>query len=247
MGVGASLSEARQLAGTTVGQLSRTTRIREAIIYGIERDDFSGCGGDFYARGHIRALAAALGLDPEAVVREFDEVHAGAQQPVRASAVFKAENSVMVRDRRSPNWTTAMAVALGIVVIFGVVRVMGGPEESEVGRTAVQVSPLVSPTPPPTRAAQRAPVQQATAMVVVKATARKSSWLDVRDAKGRRIFEGTIKRGKSATWKSPDQVKIMVGRRGAVRLEVNGKDAGVLAGSGETARRTFGPGSPRPR
>ena len=35
--------------------------IRKTIISGIEGDDYSACGGDFYTRGHIRAIARAVG------------------------------------------------------------------------------------------------------------------------------------------------------------------------------------------
>jgi hypothetical protein len=41
------------------------THIGETIIRGIEEDDFAACGGDFYARGHIRAIARAAGVDGE--------------------------------------------------------------------------------------------------------------------------------------------------------------------------------------
>ena len=63
MSIGAALAEARQRAGLTVAQVSERTRIRETIIRGIEDDDYSACGGDFYARGHIRAIAKVVGTD----------------------------------------------------------------------------------------------------------------------------------------------------------------------------------------
>ena len=63
--IGEVLAAARSQAGLTITQVSQRTRIRETIIGGIERDDFSGCGGDFYARGHIRAIARAVGADGE--------------------------------------------------------------------------------------------------------------------------------------------------------------------------------------
>ena len=56
--IGESLADARRQAGLTVSQVSQQTRIRESIIRDIEQDDFSACGGDFYARGHIRSIAA---------------------------------------------------------------------------------------------------------------------------------------------------------------------------------------------
>jgi cytoskeletal protein RodZ len=65
--IGEDLAEARRRAGLTVTQVSQQTRIRETIIRAIERDDYSACGGDFYARGHIRAIAWAAGADPEPI------------------------------------------------------------------------------------------------------------------------------------------------------------------------------------
>ena len=73
--IGEALAAARRQSGLTITQVSQRTRIRETIIRGIERDDFSACGGDFYARGHIRAIARAAGADPEPLVREYDSSH----------------------------------------------------------------------------------------------------------------------------------------------------------------------------
>jgi cytoskeletal protein RodZ len=78
--IGTELANARRQAGLTVAQVSQRTRIRSVIIEGIERDDFSLCGGDFYARGHIRAIARAAGIDPEPLVREYDEAREAVTQ-----------------------------------------------------------------------------------------------------------------------------------------------------------------------
>ncbi|HYZ54775.1 MAG TPA: helix-turn-helix domain-containing protein, partial [Streptosporangiaceae bacterium] len=72
MSIGAALADARRRSGLTVGEVSRRTRIRETIVRGIERDDYSACGGDFYARGHIRAIAHALKADPGPLIQEYD-------------------------------------------------------------------------------------------------------------------------------------------------------------------------------
>jgi integrase len=62
--IGEGLAQARRQAGLTVTQVSERTCIRETIILGIAHDDYSACGGDFYTRGHIRAIAKAVGTDP---------------------------------------------------------------------------------------------------------------------------------------------------------------------------------------
>ena len=70
MPIGESLAAARHRAGLSVAQVSERTRIRETIISSIESGDYSACGGDFYARGHIRAIAKAVGADAEPLIPE---------------------------------------------------------------------------------------------------------------------------------------------------------------------------------
>jgi hypothetical protein len=73
--IGGTLAAARHEAGLTLAQVSQQTRIRETIIRKIEEDDYSECGGDFYARGHIRAIAKMVGADPEPLIQEYDTRH----------------------------------------------------------------------------------------------------------------------------------------------------------------------------
>ena len=102
MSIGEVLTAARGQAGLTITQVSQRTRIRETIIRGIERDDFSACGGDFYARGHIRAIARAVGADPEPLIREYDSSH-GTPQPNAAAGVPGPAAPLRLRERRRPN------------------------------------------------------------------------------------------------------------------------------------------------
>ncbi|MFE3457564.1 helix-turn-helix domain-containing protein [Nocardiopsis aegyptia] len=75
--IGHTLAAARIAAGYTVADLSTRTRIRERVLKGIEAEDFVPCGGDFYARGHIRGICRALGLDPDPLLAEYERDHAG--------------------------------------------------------------------------------------------------------------------------------------------------------------------------
>jgi len=56
----------------SVDDLAERTRIRPYVIESIEMGDFSPCGGDFYARGHLRMLASVLGVDPAPIVSSYD-------------------------------------------------------------------------------------------------------------------------------------------------------------------------------
>jgi Helix-turn-helix domain len=75
VGIGGALAEARSEAGLSVDQVSDRTRIRATIIRAIERDDYAMCGGDFYARGHIRAIARVVGTDPAPLILQYDIAH----------------------------------------------------------------------------------------------------------------------------------------------------------------------------
>ena len=75
MGIGVALAEARSEAGLSVDQVSERTRIRATIVRAIERDDYAMCGGDFYARGHIRAIARVVGTDPVPLIQQYDIAH----------------------------------------------------------------------------------------------------------------------------------------------------------------------------
>ena len=79
MSIGAALADARWRAHLTVDEVSHRTRIREAIIWGIEQDDFSACGGDAYARGHIRAIAQAVETDPDPLIAQYDQTYRTAE------------------------------------------------------------------------------------------------------------------------------------------------------------------------
>jgi cytoskeletal protein RodZ len=117
MTIGETLAKARRDAGLTVTQVSQRTRIRETIIRGIERDDYSACGGDFYARGNIRSIAKVVGTDSVPLIAEYD---ATIRAPEEISAADALEPTMPIRaiPRRRTNWTAVLAVVLLAVVGF---------------------------------------------------------------------------------------------------------------------------------
>jgi cytoskeletal protein RodZ len=115
--IGATLAAARRHAGLSVAEVSRRTRVRENIIEGIEHDDYATCGGDFYARGHIRALAEAVGTDPAPLIEEFDERWRSAQE-ITAAEAFQPLMPIRRRERRRVRWTAILAVLVLAVIGF---------------------------------------------------------------------------------------------------------------------------------
>jgi cytoskeletal protein RodZ len=113
--IGETLARARQEAGLTVAKVSIETRIRQTIIRGIEAGDYSVCGGDFYARGHIRAIARAVGTDPVPLIEEYDAT-VRADEPVAATAVDELVAISGERRRRRQNLIMMAGVALVVVL-----------------------------------------------------------------------------------------------------------------------------------
>jgi hypothetical protein len=114
--IGETLAGARHQAGLTVAQVSDRTRIRETIIRAIEDDDYSACGGDFYARGDIRSIAKIVGTDPEPLIREYDTAHRAPGAFSRVTLEELLASSVQAPQRRRPDLSAVReraAAALG--------------------------------------------------------------------------------------------------------------------------------------
>ncbi|NUU23114.1 MAG: helix-turn-helix domain-containing protein [Streptomycetaceae bacterium] len=250
MSIGQTLADARTQAGLTVDQVSEITRIRQPLVEAIERDDFAGCGGDFYARGHIRAIARAVEIDPEPLVAEYDAAHGGAPAP-SPTVIFEPER--VKPDRRlAPNWTAAMAAAVVVVIAFVAFQLFSGGDDDKAGKnTAQQTSappspPQAAPVPAPPPSATDV-VAQVPAGVKVRVDAVDgNSWVSVTNSQGQKVFENTVPKGKSSQeFTDPTQLKVVIGNATAANLNVNGKDLGPASTKKDVVTLTFKPGDPQ--
>jgi cytoskeletal protein RodZ len=123
--IGATLASARRRSGLTVSEVSHSTRVTEPIIRGIEQDDYAACGGDFYARGHIRAIARAVGEDPSPLIDEFDSTWRSAQE-ITAAEAFQPHLPLRKRERRRVRWTAFLAVLVLAVLGFAGYKFVAG-------------------------------------------------------------------------------------------------------------------------
>jgi cytoskeletal protein RodZ len=224
--IGDTLAEARRQSGLTVTQVSERTRIRETIIRGIEQNDFSACGGDFYARGHIRSIASVVGLDPAPLIQEYDEEH-GPPAAIRAADVFEPAAPLRIKERRSLNWSVAMILALLVVVGYGVYHFVSAGSGGS-GTKAVAVAPQATTThsaaPKPTKStASPAPTPSVPSDVVIQLTAVQDCWVFLTNDKGDTIYSGVVPAGSTQSWKETQAVNLRLGNPEGVVLEINGK------------------------
>jgi cytoskeleton protein RodZ len=255
--VGRALQQARITAGLTVDEVSSATRVRIAIVHAIEADDFAPCGGDVYARGHLRTLARAVHLDPAPLIAQYDAEHGGRPAPTPAAPLFEAER--IRPERRGPNWTAAMVAAIVVVIGFvGFTAFKGGGDDSDAksqladGGAAPATSKSASPTPkkdkpaapsgePTDSAIAAAPQDKVT--VQVSAPAGRS-WISAKDHNGRMLFDGLLKKGESKTFQDSSKINLILGDAGAIQLYVNGKKIEDSFRQGSVQRLTYTKGDP---
>jgi cytoskeletal protein RodZ len=217
--IGDSLAEARRQAGLTITQVGQQTRIRESIIRGIEADDFSGCGGDFYARGHIRSIATAIGLPAAPLIREYDAEH-GAPGAMRAADVFEPSTPIKIRERRSPSLSLIVVVVLLAIIGFSAYHLVSSHRNnSAVALPKVSATVKATPRPKPSPSPSATPSD-----VVIHLTANEACWVQLKNnSDGTQIYMGTIPAGSSMTWTEKHAVQMSLGNPGGIVLTVDGK------------------------
>jgi transcriptional regulator with XRE-family HTH domain len=70
---GARLRLQREQAGVSLSAIAERTKIKQSLLEGLERDNVAAWPGGIFRRSYFRAYAHAIGLDPDAAVREFLE------------------------------------------------------------------------------------------------------------------------------------------------------------------------------
>jgi transcriptional regulator with XRE-family HTH domain len=84
---GARLRQQRERQEIALDTIAEQTKIKQSLLDALERDDVSHWPSGIFRRAFIRAYAHAIGLNPDAIVREFLEVH---PDPVEVAAAAAA-------------------------------------------------------------------------------------------------------------------------------------------------------------
>ncbi|MGP4114200.1 helix-turn-helix domain-containing protein [Streptomyces sp. 4N509B] len=258
--VGRLLQQARIDAKLTVDEVSSTTRVRVPIVHAIEEDDFSRCGGEVYARGHIRTLARAVGLDPTEVIERYNEQHGVSPPTTPTAPIFEAER--IRPEPRRPNWTAAMVAAIVAVIGFVGFTFFNGNDSGDPGAVAdgsqtpgdtsgtEQGGEDLEPTPGDPSPTRPDPEESAVAgvpadKVTVKLTVQGGeSWISVHDSNGQQLFQGVLQDGDSESFTDDEQIDLVLGNAGAVQLHVNGQEIEDVGEMGQVQRLSYTPGNP---
>jgi len=242
------ITKARKFAGLSIDELSAATNIRAPLLRQIESDNFSQCGGDTYARGHLRNIATKLNVDPQIFLTAFEDEQ---MQVDRSMQDLLVENSVMrePRENRKVSWKVLVAISISTLFIAGIAQILisnnSTPDIPIALEETIEPSTSAEPTTEPTAAVEEEPTDEPVIStgegveVIITAT-RARSWLFVSDSSGQTLFSGQISRGVSKTFTASEQLNLKVGNAGGVDLSVNGKRVDPLGADGQVVSVSYG-------
>jgi hypothetical protein len=235
--IGPRIAHARTMLDLSVDELSRRTRIRPHVIEAIEVDDFGPCGGDFYARGHLTAIARVLGLDLEPLMKEYDDRYAGG--PINARRVFEAElatglSSGMRATRGGPRWTVLIGAVLCLTMVWGVARLLtGAPEQIAVAPAGRSDSAGLAANRQPITS----PLMKTTAMTVTAAHA--GAHVVVKDRTGRVLWSGDLRMTHHRKVVGLAPFTVQSDNAGAIEVTIAGTPMGTLGVAGKAGSKRY--------
>ena len=244
MTLGEFLQKAREDAGLSVDELAHMVNLRPGLIKAMESNDFLPCGGDTYARGHIRNIAQITGSNAQELLAIYDADHSVDSRSIHAQLVDN--NAAAIRsENRKLSWKVLVGASLSIVVLIGVAQFAIGSIDSEPASTSMvtEESPATqTPTPSPTLTASAAPTATSSTLnselTLSIAATRGNSNIDVVIG-GVSVYKGPLFQGESKSFVGESSISVYLGNAGDLDLTLNGEKLAPLGDRNQEIRKTF--------
>jgi len=240
MSLGALIAKSRTDARLSLEDLAKATNIPITLLREMENDNFRKCGGETYARGHLRNIAVKLGIDERIFLDLFETEVTAPAKPIRE---MLNENNVTMpyQEPKRISWKVLAAGSAAALVIFAGVQFffsnVDNSNDSEIIATA-SVTPsqeVVESVAPST-----ADSPEISGGVYVELVAsRGTTWLLATNENGEVLFSGQVRQGSSKSFSEATQVNLRVGNAGGADISVNGKNVGSIGANGEVVNLTY--------
>ena len=240
MNLGEVLSTARASARLSLDDLASLTSIRAGLLSEMEKNNFSHCGGDIYARGHLRNIAPKIGLDVNQLIDLYNEEHSAESRSINE---MLAENNVarVPHEKKNISWKVPAAFSVAIILVLAVAQIVITNVNSE---NPTKPSVTASATPEPSASATEvesaspsaSPVGGGVSMSIT--AARGNSLIDI-VVDGQHVAKGSIFQGESKSFEATTSISIYFSNPAGLDVTVNGELLAPLGGQNEEVRRTF--------
>ena len=117
MSLGALIAKSRTDARLSIEDLAKVTNIPTTLLRDMENDNFAKCGGETYARGHLRNMAAKLGVDERIFLDLFEVEVTAPAKPIRE---LLNENNVTMpyQEPKRISWKVLAAGSAAALILF---------------------------------------------------------------------------------------------------------------------------------
>lgn len=241
MTLGTLLRDAREAARLSIEEVSQSTNARVGLLREMESNNFLHCGGDTYARGHLRNIAQLIGLDPMILITAFNEEHSSER---RAIGDLLTENNAVQTpiEKKAISWKIPAAFSLLILFSLGVVQIVVSNQADEIIIPVVVESATPTPAPSPTpSAAETVPAatnENVGEKTLILSAVRGSSYIDV-IVDGTRIIKGSLFQGDMKTFSGQRTISIYLSNPAGLDVTYNNELLPALGGANQEVRRTF--------
>jgi cytoskeletal protein RodZ len=234
--IGATLQQARIDRGLSLVQISNATKISRRVLQQIEAGLFEELPGGLLTRGYLRAFAAEVALDPEAIVREYRAEF----ERTPPDEPFKLRKSYADTEPRAPGGSVILALASAVIIYVAFVTPSDTPSEIEtaaepaaagVAAIAAIEHAIVAPqtvdsgSAPPVQAAHPEGLQ-------IELRPRADCWVSAR-VDGHLVIYRLMRGGERETIDAVHEIVLRVGDAGVLTYAVNGLTGRSLGGPGE--------------
>jgi cytoskeletal protein RodZ len=242
MTLGQVIRDARIAARLSIEQVSESTSVRIGLLTEMENNNFVHCGGDTYARGHLRNIANKVGVDPNVFIKLYNEEHS---LESRAIGDLLVENNVMQvpHEKKAISWKVPAAISLSVLFLFGVIQIVTSNQSSDSQPVAAAsaaptaeapVAPSPTPSPEPSIS-----TEVSDGKVTLKLSAvRGNSYIDV-IVDGTRKVKGSLFQGDTKNFEGSRAISVYLSNPAGLDVTHDGELLPPLGGQNEEVRRTF--------
>jgi cytoskeletal protein RodZ len=243
--IGGRLQHAREQRGLTLRDVANVTKISMIALRAIEQNDFARLPGGLFRRAYIRAFAAEVGLNADALAREYRatfEADAPSSLAPRPEEVADARSRVAQR--------VAGVSAIGIGLLIGGLLISNPAQNPHVPLAGESTR---NDGDDPGFPVGAAPVtddedDEAVAEAKVVAADPPSLQLDIRAtrtcwvsavADGERVAYRLMQAGERAVVEARNSITLRIGDASAIDYSINGTTGRRLGGPGEAITVRF--------
>ncbi|MCA1959626.1 MAG: DUF4115 domain-containing protein [Desulfomonile sp.] len=235
---GAYLKSLREESGISLDEIAQRTKIAYSNLDFLEQDRFDLLPPRVFVKGFVRSYVKELGIEPDEVVRRFDDFIKDGEVPdyeVEEHPVFQQYppvRSFIGSTIFTTVLTAAGVVALAILLLTGVTRLFvwnnkaGAPRPTVTTMAPAEPAAVASGTAreePAARTAFAEPPRTQAGRKILEIKARANAWIRVQPDNGP-AEELLMKPNDVQIFTAKEGFQIQTGNAGGIRLRFDGRE-----------------------